>query len=690
MNSFMWKEDILETQFKNASKEMEQFFDEMREEKKNLGTDVKLVYRKGQHQFARDIMNGIRNNQIVLVQAGVGIGKSMGYLVPVIETINQVENFHKIIISTSSIALQQQLLTDVNFISNLIGVEIKVAIAKGINNYVCLRRIEQLIAVSDKYQDREMKKILLNVIQQMKKANTIDKDNLDLRKLTDETLEKIQMRGSCSGCRYSRNCLYHEIYKDIMRADIVITNHGNFVKAVMDDRDYVNEADMYIFDEAHKLEGTISSLQQGTLTLKEIQGNILFYAENRLLTSDESLDNIDSLLLELDKLFLTVKIQITQYFKEHMNEENGIRVTDCEMIPFDNHGLKSNVYKRFYRLIRDIQNISYYRDNYRLNTLIGYYNIFKDMIKEENENIYWANYFGNDQIHIGYVSKSNINITQKIFGKGIPTVCTSATLLDANGKYNYFKKNLSFDKIRFSNQSIVDGKVYSSPYDYDSNSLFYYDTTIANPKDNYIQYETDLAERIRELLQVTNGRTLVLFTAKSTMENVYRALQEEEFDFRIMLQGSSMDNDAKILKKFTSDVKSCLFATGAFWEGVNISGKSLCNVIITRLPFDNVNAISEYKASQYSERARFREVYLNDMVMKVAQGAGRLIRSSRDKGIVCCLDSRCVKYLDSIKRCTSYCNFTSNIKEVYDFSDRYIVNRDGKRRVRERSNIGIE
>lgn len=645
-----------------------------------------MVYREGQHHFAKDVMTAIRDNQILLVQAGVGIGKSMGYLIPVFESFKNIKNFNSVVISTSNIALQQQLLTDIKFISNLLGIDIKASIAKGINNYACLKRIEDLIAISDK----EDKILLQNLRKDMERYGTIDRDQL--KEVSDEIWEQIQMksRGACSRCNYSRNCLYRQISKDISKADIIITNHGNFVKSVMDDRDYINEADMFIFDEAHKLENSIREMNQGVLNLSMIRYNINYYIMNCVLEEQSAINNIDSLIKNMDNLFSTIRKKASYHFKKNNQEGRNIKITDCDKIPFNSAGILPiirAITANLEKLISDINHtnhqMGYHNNDYRLPQLKEYLKIFKDMAKgEDSNNIYWADYYRPNKIHIGYVSKSNINITQNIFGREIPIVCTSGTLLDANGSYNYFKKGLSFDQINFTNQTVVDGRSYPSPYNYTNNSLFYYDNKVANPKNDYHQYVMDLVSKIGELIRATNGRSLILFTSKSTMESVYKELQKQNFDFKLLMQGTM--SNAQICQKFESDVKSCLFATGAFWEGIDIAGKSLCNVIITRLPFANVDAITESKASEFSKKEAFRMIYLNDMLSKLAQGTGRLIRSSKDKGIICCLDPRCGNYIEVIKNCTPYTEFTTDIEDVYEFSRKNITNRDGKKKIRKK------
>jgi len=682
MFEFMWNDEKKNNELRRATDQVENFFEKLRYNEKgsNLLSGVKLTYRAGQHRFSRDVMSAIRDNQVLLVQAGVGIGKSMGYLLPVFYTKNESKQFQSVVISTASIALQQQLLVDINFISSLLGIPIKAVIAKGINNYVCLRRINEMLSISDK----EEKEVLQALSRQMEEKQTIDRDLL--LEVSDEIWDQINIinRGACSHCNYSKNCLYRNISKDVAKADIVVTNHGNFVRSIMDDRDYVSGADMFIFDEAHKLEEAIRGINQGTLNLNLLRLQINYYIDNNLLSTNSSVQNAISLIQDLDKLFSKVRFETSSYFFRNSQVDRNVRITDCDKIPIYMKGISTSaraVCKGLKKLIYDIQKSSYYNNGYRVSDLKSYLDIFMDMEKGiHSENIYWANFYRNNKIHIGYVSKSNMHITQNIFNKNIPIVCTSATMVDANGSYQYFKKGLSLDEITFSDQSIVDGRVYKSPYDYEKNSLFYYDTEMTNPNQNYLEYVKGLALKVTELIKVTNGRCLVLFTAKSTMLDVYRLVCQEQIDFNLMIQGEM--SNSQICKKFESDVKSCLFATGTFWEGIDISGRSLCNVIITRLPFENVDAITQYKASLFSKEEAFKMVYLNNMAQKMAQGTGRLIRGKNDKGIVCCLDSRVVQYLELIKKSTPICNFTNDIRDVYDFCGKYITNRDGKRKVK--------
>lgn len=664
---FMWAEDRQKLTYLKAINDVENSFEEIFKKKK-LG----FSRRENQRDFAVDIMNCIKDNQILLVQAGVGIGKSMGYIVPIFCTHKNITKFDKIIISTSSIALQQQLLTDINFVSKLLKVgDLKVEVAKGVNNYVCLK------ALSD-YETRNiplyLRKKLENLKSDMEQKNSVDKS--DLIDVGEKVWRNVQLKNnlSCSNCNYSRVCLYKQHLKDLERANIIVTNHAYFVNAAKSDNEIISNADMYVFDEAHELEDAIRNVDENKYMLIDFKDDIYSLIKGGFLNDEKSCDIAYKLITDLRNLFCKIKYDSINEFNKNTKDEK-ISITDCDKISVNGAKYVKDIkiiINKFSYLIKKLtsdRDIKFNRNISRIiNKFYQYCDVFYDLSTGKNsKNIYWADFFEDNKINLGFVNKNDSMAIERIFGSNKPVVCTSATLLDANGSYNYFKEWLHLNEL--SGRSIVDGRVYESPFNYKNNSIFYYDTSVSNPN-NYNEYIYDLVNRINDLIIVTEGKVLVLFTAKSTMKKVYDAIVKKNIGYNIMMQGQ-MDNTS-LCKKFEQDTNSCLFATGSFWEGIDIKGKALSNVIITRLPFSVVDAITESKASKYSSDEAFRMVYLNDMVQKMAQGCGRLIRNKNDKGIICCLDSRVLKYLDSIKKCTPYVKYTDNIDDIIKFSNKYI------------------
>ena len=161
-----------------------------------------MIYRESQARLSKKIMEAIKDNKILLMEAGVGIGKTFGYLIPIFYTHDNVTSFDKVIISTSSIALQEQLLRDIDTVSKMLGIEIKYGIAKGINNYACLKKIED---IRYGYRiDKETKEIMDRLASEIRRIKSSDK--ADLREFSEDIWERVQLRnrGKCSNCDYSR------------------------------------------------------------------------------------------------------------------------------------------------------------------------------------------------------------------------------------------------------------------------------------------------------------------------------------------------------------------------------------------------------------------------------------------------------------------------------------------------------
>ena len=140
-----------------------------------------------------------------------------------------------------------------------------------------------------------------------------------------------------------------------------------------------------------------------------------------------------------------------------------------------------------------------------------------------------------------------------------------------------------------------------------------------------------------DVLDISGGKALVLFTAKSDMEEVYSILSQMDLPYKILMQQSGSSQDY-VLNEFKENTNSVLLGTGAYWEGISIEGKSLSNVVIFRLPFPVPDPIIEYKASIAKDP--LMDVRVPEMVIKLKQGIGRLIRNFTDTGIVCIIDRR--------------------------------------------------
>ena len=696
MKNNIWRQSE-RFEYGNAFLELNEFFGNLEEITNNDSLDedmgvgyTGLSYRCEQADYAIDIMKAIEDKKILLIQAGVGTGKSLGYLLPIFYTHKNVCKFKKILISTSSIALQQQLLTDINRVSNMLDVNLEVSIAKGVNNYACLKRIEYSLSKGNVSLEEE--DLLRQVRDTIKEIDSCAKE--DLEEINEKLWKSIQLkgRGYCSNCIYTNansstniDMYVCPFYRNDQRLEsdsgIIITNHANLVKNIVDRNksgqsdkiDLLKDVDMIVFDEAHHLENTIRDIGSEEIFLRDLE----YYVKR---TKDEIVkyvsefekieleDSCEELIIKLGHLFSSLRTSSKREFTK-INKNDNNSIMDFNKLTFkysdrvvENLEAVVSGYRYFYSFIKDKNG---FRSNFK--EFLFHMNTFEDMfLKDLSKNIYWIEFFRKDLINLCYTSKSNLEVVKNIGEKDIPIVYTSATLSTTNNNYSYFMNGLQLEEAK-GNHSLEIGGNYPSPFNYEENVLFYYDPELPTPV-FYDDYKIEIALKIIELIKATKGKTLVLFTSKSCMRDVYNLVKEENFDFEIFLHDEN--NTEEVKKNFEEDVNSCLFATGAFWEGIDIKGESLSNVIITRLPFDVVDAVNQYKASIYSSLyEQLDKVYIPNMILKLKQAMGRLIRGHDDTGIIACLDSRIVKYMDKINDIPQVKNSTTDMRDVYDFVD---------------------
>jgi ATP-dependent DNA helicase DinG len=182
-------------------------------------------------------------------------------------------------------------------------------------------------------------------------------------------------------------------------------------------------------------------------------------------------------------------------------------------------------------------------------------------------------------------------------------------------------------------------------------------------------------KQIVELLKISNGRALILFTAKSDMESVHKQLLAERLPYKI-LKANNGASQERVLNEFRSDYTSVLLGTGAYWEGINLVGETLTNVIIFRLPFPVPDPIIDEKCSR--AKNKLLDVMTPEMVIKLNQGVGRLIRSERDVGIISIIDPRLsdtsrFPYREIVWDSLPIKNRTSDIDVLKEFYSRVVT-----------------
>ncbi len=595
--------------------------------------------RDGQTDMALDIAEAMAENQHIVVEAGVGIGKSFAYLVPLI-LYNKFDG-NPVVIATSSIALQEQLKDDIKKVSRLLNEFPKINLAKGKRNYACLERCID-ISSNDAIQ-HELKNNMVNYVR----AGVIDK--ADLPSISNDIWTQINAE-NCNpyNCSCKSKCVFIKDRAKLRSATgIIVTNQDMLIQNLKNRKDFRNEIfnsniKYIVVDEAHNFEEKVRNAFTSKWTynsLKHSLYEVLKYTGNKR----SSMTTIEEHLLSAIKdLFHSFSFQIenqidfndfdigTRYYLNTNNIDelilNAVGYLDSFLIQ-----LTMNMDDRYEGTDNAYESLERFLD------------FLKTLTAESSSYIYWATCNRKEAYNVSVeVCPKRVDeiIQELVFDDPyIRTIFTSATITHTKGKtdeecYSYFTNNISFPI------NDVDGFISTpkdSPFPYDTNSMLYTSDNLPDYKLNPDLFIELGVKEIINLAEITDGKMLVLFTSKKDMNEVYKQMMELKLRWNILVQdGSSSQMD--ILSRFKMDVNSILLGTGTFWEGISIEGESLSCVVIFRLPFPVPDPIIDYKCNISNDK--MKEVLLPQMIIRLKQGIGRLIRSSSDKGIVAILDPR--------------------------------------------------
>ena len=252
---------------------------------------------------------------------------------------------------------------------------------------------------------------------------------------------------------------------------------------------------------------------------------------------------------------------------------------------------------------------------------------------------------------------------ENLWGKSVATVLTSGTL-SAAGDFTHTKRRLGLDLLGNKVSEISK----PSPFDYRSNAMLYISETMPFPDNKDTGYIAAVTDEVERLIYAANGHTAVLFTSYKTMGIVHSSLKQRGLPFPLFRldRGGVME-----ISRFKESGNGVLFASGALWEGIDIPGDALSMLIIVKLPFTFPDPISEYEQTLYPSMEEYkRRVIVPEMLMKLKQGFGRLLRTENDSGVAAILDSRASStgaYRSHVLQTLPDCRTTSDIKEVEGF-----------------------
>ncbi len=628
-----------------------------------LATTDAFEYRSQQEAMALAIAGALEGRTHLMVEAPTGVGKTLAYLVPSI--LYATRNHRRAIISTHTRNLQDQLFRkDIPIVRTLIGSGFRAELLKGRGNYLCTTRLRNALAAPGSLFRDEAAEQLGQLYRWSASTADGDIDTLPFAPLPEVWDLVCSERGLCSPGVCGSDCFFQRARERVRSADLVILNHALFfaLVAVQENEErFIFDDDFVVFDEAHTLPtvagagvGTKVSRHQVLTTLHRLYNprtkrGLLSRPGKRLSSMIAGLDD------SVTEFFATVSQAARSLAAGAGPQATALRIRTRGFVVNSLAGPLTELCAEIEK-IAGAPKHAHLRaelDAVRQSCLDMLSLIDNFLEQPEPAFTYWVELSRQGGGNVSLcASPSEVGdiIGPRLFKEGTSVIMTSATL--AVG-----------DSMAYAQQRIgatnVPALILDSPFDHMRQMRLCLAGDMPEPETD--GYAGELPSWILRSVERSEGKALVLFTSAALMNSMASVLMEplNELGLRLFVQGTEMSRH-DMLGAFRDDVHSVLFGLDSFWMGVDVPGEALEHVIITRLPFAVPNhPLIEARLESIARRGgqAFLEFTLPEAVLKFRQGAGRLIRTRTDRGMVTVLDSRIVRrsygrvFLSSIPRC---------------------------------------
>ncbi|NEW06037.1 ATP-dependent DNA helicase DinG [Paenibacillus sp. SYP-B3998] len=655
--------------------------------------------RESQEQMIREVEQSLENDQHLMIEAGTGTGKSLGYLIP--SLYYGIKNEKKVIVSTHTINLQEQLRErDIPLLKDIFPVKFNAAVLKGRSHYLCLRKFENKLTTRDYENGKEDPLTAAQMVVWLSETEHGDEEELHFGNKGAQFWHTVASdTDSCLNrmCPWYKKCFYHRARNDANAADVVITNHSLLFTDMKAENRLLPAYKHLVIDEAHHFEEVASkhlgielhasAFYHSLLWLyKDTRSGQLPMLRFRLQKSDDHPERVAAWSYTIDTLYpKIIKIKedwdrLSESLYELLSSKSDPSQTENsqyvlrvkpELLPPNWNELlimEDNIYLNANDLLRTLDKLlSEIKEMQEVFEVQGLVTDLNGTVKElyshrdalhffmkmaDEGYVYWmeaGTYAKAKSLQLLSVPTDVSALLQTHFFELKESIVLTSATLSVNKSFQYSADQLGLHIPRDEETGKLKTVQLPSPFNYREQALVVIPRdfpTIKGPSGDPV-YINALIESLSDVALVTKGRMLILCTSNRMLKQIYAGMKDRLKPHGITVLGQGVDsgNRSKLTRMFQDNKMCVLLGTSSFWEGVDIPGDALSCLAIIRLPFQPPNhPLVEAKCENIKKRNEnpFMKFSVPQAVIRFKQGFGRLVRRASDKGIVIIYDTRVI------------------------------------------------